>query len=372
MVANFAPDVGYAWWLMENFWVQIAQAFLASGAHSFLIYPAIAGIPQSIAQAPIHVIKHDFSDRSRLGRKKLKTIITENSIKNIYLTDREYFSLYYAQLRKWGIKRIILHDHSPGERSPVSKWKFYLKRSIHTLTPFSCDYYIGVSQFICNRFARVAGIPSGRCFYVHNGIEPICVDEKRDYYTHDQFNIPRKASIIVSTGRATFYKNVDFLIRSADILVNKRDRQNVYFLYCGAGPDMATFQRIVHGFNLTDKFIFAGKRDDIRQILPSCDIAFHASHGEAFSLAILEYLSAGLATVVPNNCGNGEAIQDGVNGCLYEPGDLASAVDILCGLLDDKKSRAKLGAEATRSVEEKFALAKTNTQLMDLLSSLLC
>ena len=27
MVANYAPDVGYAWWLMEHYWVLLAEKY---------------------------------------------------------------------------------------------------------------------------------------------------------------------------------------------------------------------------------------------------------------------------------------------------------------------------------------------------------
>ena len=39
LVANYKPDVGYAWWLMENFWVQAAEIGRARGLAPLLVYP---------------------------------------------------------------------------------------------------------------------------------------------------------------------------------------------------------------------------------------------------------------------------------------------------------------------------------------------
>jgi len=53
LVANWKSDVGFAWWLMENFWVQISLITDSSNKRSYLIYPELLGIPDSISSSSI-------------------------------------------------------------------------------------------------------------------------------------------------------------------------------------------------------------------------------------------------------------------------------------------------------------------------------
>lgn len=219
-----------------------------------------------------------------------------------------------------------------------------------------------------NRFITIGCIPPYKCSFVYNGIVPVTFNENYKYYANEKFNIPRDTLIILSIGRATFYEGLDFIIQCADILINKNKEKNIYFLFCGNGPDLNKFKNMVTDYNLTNKFIFAGKRNDISQILQSCHIGMHASLGEACSLSILEYMSAGLATLVPNNCGNDELIQDNINGFLYPTRNAEYAVCLLEKLIRDENLRKKLVSAGIHSVRERFNLTRTNAEFIKLIS----
>ncbi len=366
LVANYESDVGYAWWLMENFWVQIALHFTAQNRKCYLVYPKINKIPIEIQNAPISLIEHDFADPAK--KHILKKIIKAKDITSVYLTDKKYFDTIYLQMRMWGVNKIVLHDHAPGERTRVKFIKKKLKTFMHAMGLISCDHYIGVSKFVYDRFIDKGCINPKKCSYVLNGIKPIDIDASNRYYAHDTFRIPKDAVIIVTTGRATFYKGIDFLIKCAHHIINEEEAPNTYFLHCGHGPDIDAFKDLAAHHNLTQKFIFAGQREDIPRILQSCDIGVQASMGEAFSLSILEYMSAGLATVVPNHCGNGEAVVSGRNGILYTPGDIALLSGILLELTKDKQLRSRLASEGIKTVKERLNIDTTNKNLIDVLS----
>jgi glycosyltransferase involved in cell wall biosynthesis len=237
------------------------------------------------------------------------------------------------------------------------------------MRPFSCDYYVGVSRFVRERLIANTCVPEDRCGYVLNGIEPVAKVPDARAYVRREFGLPANSVIVVSTGRATVYKGVDFILRCAERIVCGDARAGVYFLHCGDGPDLPRFQQMVSDYRLDGRFIFAGRRADVRRILPGCDIAIQASRGEAFSLSILEYLSAGLPTLAPDHCGNGEAVTSGVDGFLFRPDDLDDALAKLRTLLDNSTLRAQLGAAGTASIEHQFTLARTNRDLIDALAA---
>lgn len=365
LVANYSSDVGFAWWLMENFWAEIALSFSNKNMECFLIYPQIKSIPDVITKSPIKIIEHDFSKKDCRSINKLLKIINNNEIGYIYLTDKRYYDWLYFILRINGVKKIINHDHTPGERPKAAFHKKYLKYIINNTRMVTCDHYIGVSKFVRDRFIKTTCMPALKCSYIHNGIK--IFDNGYSKYAHTLFNIPDDSRIIVSTGRATYYKGIDILIKCARILLFDNKIRNLYFLYIGDGPDLEKFKILATDLEVDDKFIFAGFRKDINKILPCCDIGIQVSTGEAFSLSILEYLCAGLATIVPDNCGNSEAITNNLNGILYSPGKLSDIVEKIYVLLSDERLRKQLGMRARESVINKFNLEVCNQKLITLL-----
>lgn len=350
---------------MENFWIEISKHFHRFNRRCFLIFPKLDALSPSLQKSFITIIQHDFSDRSRSSRKRLKRIIKTNSISGIYLTDRRFFDSYYLLLRIWGIRSIILHDHTPGERNRQPFYRRILKRTIHLLRIFSCDLYIGVSKFVYDRFLENGCVPRRKCCYVLNGIIPIQKNEKNIFYIHNQLGLPECAINVVTTGRATFYKGVDFIIKCANELINGLNEKRVFFVHCGDGPDLKQFKKMAYDFKLEQRFFFLGKRPDVINILQSCHIGIQASLGEAFSLSILEYMSAGLATVVPDHCGNNEAVTHGETGMLYRPEDIEQAVQLLAELVNNVKLRNKLGSNAMKTVKERFDIRRTNKELIE-------
>ena len=117
LVANWESDVGFAWWLMENFWVTISTHFSKEGIACYLMYPSITRIPETIQAAEIEVFEYNFQDHSLSNLNNIRKFIRSNSIQYLYLSDSPAYSLFYILLRLYGVKRIVVHDHTPGERT---------------------------------------------------------------------------------------------------------------------------------------------------------------------------------------------------------------------------------------------------------------
>lgn len=353
-VANYPSDTGYAWWLMEHLWTQIGRATEAHGGTAFVAFPQVSTLSPRLQRAPLQVVELRVPTELGGGLEAVRRFIRENRIRTVYFTDRPYWSPTYALFRSWGVRSVIIHDHVPGEPPRPPRSVLLAKRAIHSARVFSADLYIGVSQFVCDRFQQVGGLPAHLCACVRNGIPGRIRGSNTDL--HCEFGIPEGATTVVSSGRVTTYKGIDFLVRCAARLIKEEGRSNLYFLHLGDGPDRQRFERQVEDLELRSRFIFAGARSDVSSLLPSCSVALHASNGEAFSLAILEFMAAGLPTIAPNHCGNGEAIESEVSGLLYAPGDLRAATASVGRLLDDPILGQRLGEAAQRRAEREFTL----------------
>lgn len=364
LVANWESNVGYAWWLMESFWIIIAKHLEKSaGTKSILIYPKVGGIPETISKTNIAVEEINFRDTSLKGLKRLRKLIKQNNIKQIYLTDSHSYHWLYLLLRLWGIKRIIVHDHTPGERTIPKGLKKISKSLIQRIPWLTADLFIAVTEYVKERLISVTRIPRHKVTCAPNGIIPLDLRNTDKRYAQKEFGIPDKKTIIVTTGRATYYKGIDFIIECANNLINQQQNHEYHFLFCGDGPDINDFKDLVKKYNLTDHFTFAGKRNDIRKILPSCHIGLHAAIGEVgYSLSILEYMSAGLLTIVPNNPSVSSATENNINGLTYTTKDIESCTQ----QIKRYKNSSPMRENAINDVLTKYSLSHTLSQLIQL------
>ncbi len=367
LVANWDSDVGYAWWLMENFWTQISSHFNKKGINCYLIFPRITTLSKSIQDSDIETLALDFHNHSIGNLIKLKKFIDSNSIKYIYLSDSPSFSFMFFLLRLLGIKKIVNHDHTPGNPIKPAGLKKVIKHLIHRIPYCSPDHYIAVTEFVKRRYIEVSCVPSLKCSVVPNGIVHFELSDIEPSYIKREFSIPASSIVIVSTGRATFYKGIDFIIKCAFELVHNHDMRSLHFLYCGDGPDLATFKEMVLDLQIQDNFTFAGKREDIYKILPSCNIGLHASKGEVgYSLSILEFMSAGLATIVPNLDSVAGSIEHSITGLHYEAEAIESACEAIKQCLD-KDTRHHLSKNAQAVISTTYNIQNTNSKLINIL-----
>ena len=234
-VANWKSDVGYAWWLMENFWVQLSRLAQQKHMKSHLIYPEITQIPRPIEASAIQVHQLDYEDNSIAGLLRLIKFIRAHKIKCTYFSDKPYLSLKYLLLRCFGVRTIIVHDHTPGQRTVPIGLKRFIKMKVHALPLITADALIAVTHYVQERHLRSICIPRRKSYVAQNGIVPIGRNTKYRHYCHDIFGIPHNATVVFTSGRANRYKQIDFIIECANTLINRDKINDLYFIYCGDG-----------------------------------------------------------------------------------------------------------------------------------------
>ncbi|MFZ2488457.1 MAG: glycosyltransferase family 4 protein [Anaerolineae bacterium] len=115
---------------------------------------------------------------------------------------------------------------------------------------------------------------------------------------------------------------------------------------------------------LHDALHFTGFRRDIPAVFAASDVVVHSSvKPEPFGRVIIEGMAAGRATVATALGGTAEIITNGVDGLLVPADDSAALADALVRLLADPVERARLGAAARQTVEERYQV-QTHVQAM--------
>lgn len=361
MVANYRPDVGFAWWLMESFWIDLAQLAAERGMRAVLAYPEAGEIPPHIQEAPIHTVLQDFSGGTLSAVREAVRLVKLHNIKLVYFTDRGFSAVWYAALRLAGVRVIVVHDHTPGDRPDVGGLRGALKAAWRRIPGINADLQLCVSPIIQRRAVHHARIPRGRTAVVQNGIEPIECSGDRGYLRRE-FSLPEHAVGCITVSRANAYKRVDFVVAVACEVVKRRNHTDVHFVFCGDGPDMGRLQALVNDAELGNHFVFAGRRSDVPALLCSADIAIHPSQGEAFSLAVVEYMSAGLPVLVPDIPTVCQAIDHERTGLIFHDGDISMAADFVCALAGDADRRRRMGANAAEKVRTNFSSVAMHEQ----------
>jgi len=345
MVANYEPDVGYAWNFIQQFWVALARKY---PGRCHLAYPRRGTVPAVIADADITIHWQDMRARGSAA------FMRQHGIEHVYLTDWTGINPLYALWRMAGVKDIVVHDHVPGDPPPARGWRSAVKTSLNALGVISPTQCLAVAEHVTRRHIDTWRMDPRRCFTVSNGIQPFTIDASLRPVVRGELGLPADAKVFLIVGRATRYKGIDLAVRCL-----ARLPPHVRFVHVGDGPNIEEFRELARQLDVSDRMHFLGKRNDVRRIMAGCDAALHPSRGEAMSLAILEYMCAGLPPVVPSLPSVSTAVQHQVTGLVYPNLDLDAAVDALRTLADDAALRARLGSAARAKVLSSYTIEQT-------------
>jgi glycosyltransferase involved in cell wall biosynthesis len=358
MVSNYPSDTAYAWWLMEHFWRILAKRFIDSGRSVYLAYPTITTLTEAISTAPIETVELTIPWKTRIQSLQVKDFLREKGISAIYFTDQPYFNLKYAMMRLHGVKSILVHDHTPGDRPPALGLKGTLKAAQNLLPWFTADRVICVSELMRKRNMTNTRIPAWKCDVVQNGIHPVNCKQKENTLLRESLGVRPDSFLIISTGRAHPFKRFDFIIECADALRQMAPGLDAVFLLAGDGVAMPALKEQVQSLDLENSVRLLGFRNDIRDLLCMSDIALHAALGEGFSLSIVEYMSAGLPVLVPDIPSVSQAIQHNETGILYPKDETDTVASHIVALATDTGRRLAMGNAARAEADGLYSLEK--------------
>lgn len=360
-IANFPADTGYAWKTIERYFEVLGTLGAKKGFHAYICYPENN---TSVKLNNFEILVFDYNGKGLFHILRFAKILRKKQIKILYFVDQPTYSLKYFIFRLAGVKRIIIHDHTSGERTKPSGLKYLLKKLIHRIPPISGDLYIGVSGFVVKRLKEINLIPPENIKLVYNGVDTVEFSPEENTYLHRIHGIDKDRKIIFFSGRIISYKGVYVLIDVAEEIILKKKRKEAVFICCGDGPDLEVCKNRIEKKNLQDHFFFLGKREDVNVLLRSATIAIVPSlWQEAFSLTVIEAMASGIPVIASKVGGIPEIIEDGRSGILVEPGNVRAFTDAIERLLSDDSMRREIGQYGREQVLKYFDLKNTLAKL---------
>jgi len=368
-VSNFPSDVGFAWDFIAKLWVGIAEKIAVEGVRTIVAYPSMPVPSRFLHGSQAKAIVLDATLRDFRSAISLFKYVRKTNVRYVYLTDRPFVSFAYLCLRAVGVNRIVVHDHTSGERTKPTGLKRWMKWVIARLPLVGADDVICVSDYVVRRQIEVALIPASRVKRVWNGLP---IQEIGKAKTHEILNVDPERPILICACRASQVKGVQYLLYAFEELWNRlppSDPRPV-LVYVGDGPDFQSLESIRETLRSKDDIIFTGYRSDVLTLLLGAQICIVPSvWHEAFGLGVLEPMSLGRPVVASAVGAIPELIDDGITGRLVPPADPSALADAIHDLMKNKEECERLGLAARLRVERDFDIERQVSKLAEIIIS---
>lgn len=122
----------------------------------------------------------------------------------------------------------------------------------------------------------------------------------------------------------------------------------------GDGPERHQAARLAKALGVAERVSFLGSFPRIEGVLAVSDLFVLPSEQEAFGLAALEAMAAGVPVVASRVGGIPEVVEDGVTGILCEPGDITAMAAAARALLSDPDRHARFAEAGRERALEQF------------------
>lgn len=359
-VANFKAGTGFAWSFIEQIYADVAERLSEDGINTFVAYPELEIDPEPLRDSPARPIEFAVRPGHPGALLKLIRLVRRRNIKVLYLPDRPVWHPAYAVLRAAGVRTIVVHDHTSGERTPPTGVKRTLKKASRRLPGMLADRVIGVSDYVVRRKVEVDLVPPERVARVWNGISipaDYKVESDRNLIA-DRLDLPSDRPIIACACRAAREKGVQHLLSAFRSLLEDdgREAPRPLLVYFGDGPALAEWRLLAADLALSSDVVFAGYREDASELVGDAAIAVVPSiWAEAFGLSALEPMVRAVPVVASRVGGLPEVVADGETGILVPPANEESLAEALRSLLDDDQRRREMGRKGRVRAERYFS-----------------
>jgi glycosyltransferase involved in cell wall biosynthesis len=229
------------------------------------------------------------------------------------------------------------------------------------------DTMIASSQAVRQSFIQ-RGIQPAKIAVIYNSVDLARFDvvdrEVARRATRQAFGWDGSHFVVGTVARLERIKGLDHLIEAAETIAEAIPQAR--FLVVGDGPQREDLLSQVHHLGLGERFVFAGLRSDIPQILPALDLFVLPSLSEALGIAAIEALASGVPVVASRVGGVPEVVIHGETGLLVPPGDagqLAQAVSRVAANPAEARRWADCGRKRVRLMFDVNRLADAQAEL---------
>jgi glycosyltransferase involved in cell wall biosynthesis len=302
------------------------------------------------------------SEISKLRALRRMTIDLFNLVRRadiVHLHGYSTKNVLVTVIAKMFRKPIVMSLHTSGYDEPAAIER---QGSLALWAFLSADLYLSVSPGLVDTYLS-AGMPVERILLVPNGIDidrfaPASGDERRALRA--ALGLPADLPVIAFVG----FFSPD---KQPRVLFDAWQRLPVESVLMYVGATRSSYFEVDETIRpameaeagregVAERLRFVGVTHDVPSHLRAADLFVLPSKREGLPVALLEAMACGLPCVASRLPGSTEAIiEDGSNGVLIPPGDVAALAEAMARILADESLRHRLGAAARATIAHRYA-----------------
>ena len=224
-----------------------------------------------------------------------------------------------------------------------------LARKLEHLVWRSADFVLPVTHVLA-RELRAAGVPAERIAVIPNAIDPARFMQQPDTEAAKAALGLSGKLVIGFTGFMRDWHGLDAVV---DWMAGPDAPREMHLLLVGEGPALPHLKAQAAALGIAGRISFAGlvDRDTVAKMVAAFDIALQPKAVEYCSpLKLFEYMALGKAIAAPDQENIREVLAPEISGLLFDPARPQSLTAAISRLAGDESLRARLGAEARRTI----------------------
>lgn len=191
-----------------------------------------------------------------------------------------------------------------------------------------------------------------------------CIYNGIDLHAFEPTPTARTTLKFICVGRLVPLKQVEKVTETFILLAADHD---ISLTIIGGG-DTAIQQELeqLQAANPQLNIELAGQQSNVNKWLTEADIFVQYSTTEGLSRSIIEATAAGLPCIVSKVGGNGEIVEDGVNGFLVDPDNPEDLINAMKKLCTSPELRNRFSTASRKMAQERFSAPSTQAQYQSL------
>lgn len=244
------------------------------------------------------------------------------------------------------------------------------RRLLNRWAAARADAVLAVSRESAEYIRREWGVCAARLTAIHNGVDTArfrpASDPEESRLIRAGLGLRSDQMLVLCVANLLPVKGIDVLLRAWQQVHAQMPAARL--LLVGDGPLRGELQELAWALECRESVLFAGRRENVAELLRAADLFVLPSRYEACSNAILEAQASGVAVVACDTGGNSELIVPGVTGWLVRPESPRMLAERLLAVMSDDELRR----QAARAGRERAVSAFGEALWLEAYASLYC
>ncbi|MBE6991152.1 MAG: polysaccharide pyruvyl transferase CsaB [Ruminococcaceae bacterium] len=316
---------------------------------------------------PTHIISGSFFSTL----KNLTEFITSGGFEIIHCHGSKA-NMYGALLRKKLGLPVVTTVHSDYKLDYMGRPFHHLTYgTINSVSLRMLDYRIGVSDPIADMLVS-RGFDPHTTFSIYNGIDYSLNQpsvSRKEFFESFGFDVSPDDVVFGIAARLTPVKDMPTLIKA--FAKTHRELPDTKLIIAGDGEQHQELFDLASSLNVADSVCFAGWVTDTTSFYGALDVNMLTSLSETFPYVLTEGARMGCATISSKVGGVPLLIDHGVNGLLFDPGDVDTLSTHMTLLASDSELRVTMGKLLNEKARKLYSIETTVSRQLEIYKTIL-